>query len=67
MTPRRTILLAAALFAVTTFDAGNEATARGGFGSYSAYCHWYKQLAMNTGDDYWWGRWRRCMRGNDWN
>jgi hypothetical protein len=38
----------------------------GDFGGNHAYCQWYKQKAMNTGDEYWWARWRRCLRGYDW-
>lgn len=64
MTPIRTILAAgAALLALTMLDA---AEARAGWNSNAAYCHWYRQQAWNTGDPYWWGRWRRCMRGWDW-
>ncbi len=29
-------------------------------------CGWYRQQAMNTHDEYWWWRFRKCMRGNDW-
>ena len=67
MIPSKTILVAAAaLFAAVTFIGAGEANAHGGFGGGSPYCHWYKQQAMNTGDDYWWGRWRRCIRGDYW-
>lgn len=67
MTLRRTILVAAAaLFALTTLDGASEASARNGFGGSSPYCHWYRQKAMNTGEEYWWGRWRQCIRGWDW-
>jgi hypothetical protein len=67
MIPTKTVLLAAAaLLALTVFDAGKSASTAGDFGGNHAYCQWYKQKAMNTGDEYWWARWRRCLRGYDW-
>jgi hypothetical protein len=42
------------------------AQAAGSAGSPHQFCHWFKQQAMNTGDEYWWWRWRRCIRGNYW-
>jgi hypothetical protein len=66
---KSTLAAAAALFALTAFDGAAEAREASGFGSnpQMAYCHWYKQKAMNTGDEYWWWRWRQCIRGWDWN
>ena len=55
----------AALLALTALESVDEARANDKSGN-AAYCHWYKQLAMNTGDEQWWARWRRCIRGNYW-
>lgn len=62
---RKAVAAAVALMALTTFDAATGARA-GDESTNAAYCHWYRQLAMNTGDEYWWDRWRRCLRGDDW-
>lgn len=62
----RTMLLAGATFiALTSLHVAGNANA-GDWGGNAAYCQWYKQQAMNTGDEYWWDRWRRCMRGDFW-
>ena len=29
----------------------------------AGYCYWFMKQAMNTGDEYWWYRYRSCMRG----
>ena len=55
----------AAMLAVAALGTASEANAADKTGNH-AYCQWFKQLAMNTGDDYWWDRWRRCMRGDFW-
>jgi len=62
----RTLLAAAALLALTALYTANEATAGFEAGGNAAYCHWFRQQARNTGDEYWWDRWRRCMRGDFW-
>jgi hypothetical protein len=59
------LVAAAALLALAAFESGNEAMAGVRSGN-AAYCQWYKQQAMKTGDEYWWNRWRRCMRGDFW-
>jgi hypothetical protein len=59
------LVAAAAMFALTTFDAGGQAQAGIKTGD-GAYCHWYRQKAMSTGSEYWWDRWRRCVRGDYW-
>jgi hypothetical protein len=66
MIPRKMMLAAAAaMLVLTSFGAANEASARN-YGGNHAFCQWYKQKAMNTGDEYWWARWRRCMSGWYW-
>jgi hypothetical protein len=62
---RNAIAAAVALIGLATFDAASEAKA-GDESSNAAYCHWYWQQARKTGDEYWWDRWRRCLRGDDW-
>jgi hypothetical protein len=54
-----------ALIALSTLDAASGAKA-GDESTNAAYCHWYWQQAMKTRDEYWWDRWRRCLRGDDW-
>jgi hypothetical protein len=58
------VATAAAMIALSMFEA-TEARAVD-FGGNGAYCHWYMQQAWNSGDEYWWDRWRRCLRGDDW-
>lgn len=66
MIAKKVILVAAAaLFAQLVLGAANDASARDYSGN-GAYCLWYKQKAMSTRDEYWWARWRQCMRGWDW-
>ena len=56
---------AAALLALTVLYTADEAGAQ--FGDSNAdYCHWFLQQHRNTGDEYWWDRWRQCMRGDFW-
>jgi len=57
---------AAALLALTVLYPAREAGAEAEAGGNAMYCHWYRQQARNTGDEYWWDRWRRCMRGDYW-
>jgi len=61
---KNAIAAAVALIGLATFGAANEAKALDW--SDAAYCHWYLQQARKTGDEYWWDRWRRCLRGDDW-
>jgi hypothetical protein len=61
---KNAIAAAVALIGLATFGAASEAKADDW--SDAAYCHWYLQQARNTGDEYWWDRWRRCLRGDDW-
>ena len=56
---------ASALLALSALYTANEASAFFG-DSNAAYCGWFRQQARNTGDEYWWDRWRRCMRGDFW-
>jgi hypothetical protein len=67
MIRRKMILVAAAatLALSAASDAANVAVAGYDSGN-AAYCHWFKQKAMQTRDEYWWDRWRRCMRGDFW-
>ena len=62
---RTAMVAAAALLAFTAIGTVDEARAGVRSGN-AAYCHWYKQLAMNTGEERWWDKWRRCMRGDYW-
>ena len=67
MSPTKTVLVvAAALLALTVFESRSNVSVAGDYGGNHAYCLWYKQKAMSTGDEYWWARWRRCLRGYDW-
>lgn len=61
---RNAIAAAVALIGLATFGA-SEAKAEN-WSPNAAYCHWYWQQARVTGDDYWRDRWRRCLRGDDW-
>lgn len=59
--------LALGAFALAALQSDAQATGRGGGGGQSQhqFCHWYKQKAMSTADEYWWHRWRRCMRNHE--
>jgi hypothetical protein len=61
--------IAAALLVATAVPTVSVAGNHGGGGAGSiarqAYCQEYKQRAEATGEEYWWSRWRQCMRG--WN
>jgi hypothetical protein len=70
MTPSKFALaVAAALLVATALPAVSAAGDHGGGGGASlarqAYCQEYRQRALGTGEEYWWSRWRLCMRG--WN
>ncbi len=56
--------VSAAALGVLALQSEAQATGRGGHGQHQ-FCHWYKQKAMSTGDEYWWERWRRCIRYNE--
>ena len=63
------IRIAGLALALSTFAlvmSETPAMARGSFGSPHQWCHWYKQKAMSTGQEIWWVRWRKCIRGNYW-
>ena len=62
---RNAIVAAVVLIGFATFGAASEARA-GIWAPNAAYCHWYWQQARVTGDEYWRDRWRRCLRGDDW-
>lgn len=62
----KTVVVAvAAILALTALEPVGEAGAGDKNGN-AAYCHWYRQLAMNTGEERWWAKWRRCIRGDYW-
>ena len=63
---RMILVAAAALLALSTASGAVKPAVAGYESGNGAYCHWFKQKAMRTGDEYWWDRWRRCMRGNLW-
>lgn len=67
MIPSKTVLLVGAtLLALTAFAPRTSLGAASDYGGNHAYCLWYKQKAMSTGEEYWWTRWRLCLRGYDW-
>lgn len=53
----------AAAFLALAFSPQPAHATGGGGNSQIQFCYWYKQQAMNTGDEYWWRRWRTCIRG----
>jgi hypothetical protein len=59
------LAVAAALLAATALPAVSAANGHGGGIARQAYCQEYRQRAESTGEEYWWSRWRQCMRG--WN
>jgi hypothetical protein len=62
----RALVIAAALLGLTLSMAPAEAREGSSKGSPHQFCHWYKQQAMNTGEELWWWRWRECIRGRYW-
>ena len=67
MVRSKIILVAAAATLALSAASDSASQAVAGYESGNgAYCLWFKQKAMRTGDEYWWDRWRRCMRGNLW-
>jgi hypothetical protein len=62
---RTAIAAAVAVIGLATFNASSEAKAES-WSPNAAYCLWYWQQARITGDEYWRDRWRRCLRGDDW-
>ena len=65
MRPGKAAAAGVGLLALAMIDAAGVAKASDR-STNAAYCHWYRQQAMNTGDEYWWDRWRRCLSGDDW-
>ncbi len=61
---KKALAAAVALIGLATVDAASEVKANDW--NDADYCLWYKLQAMKTGDKYWWDRWRRCLRGDDW-
>jgi hypothetical protein len=55
----------AVLIALTALSIPDKAGAGDETGD-GAYCLWYKLQAMKSGEEYWWDRWRRWLRGDDW-
>lgn len=62
---RKLITIVAVASAIITGIAIASEARAGGDRSQHDYCHYLKQKAMWTGDDFWWSEWRRCIRG-DW-
>ena len=57
-------IIALVLAASALQSVQSEAAGRGGREQNDvAYCNWFRQQAMNTGDEYWWYRYRSCLRG----
>jgi hypothetical protein len=61
---RNGIVAAVALIGLIPFLVSSDAKA--GDWLDTDYCYWYLQKAKNTGEKYWWDRWRRCLHGDDW-
>jgi hypothetical protein len=61
------LAVAGVLFAATVLPAVSSAREGGGGGGLAraAHCKEYKQKAMSTGEEYWWRRWRHCLKGWD--
>jgi hypothetical protein len=57
--------LAVAVLALSVLGTEANATGRGGSNSQHQLCFWYKQKAMSTGEEYWWARWRACIRNHE--
>jgi hypothetical protein len=63
MTRTALVLTALVLAATALQSLESEAGGRGREQNDVAYCNWFRQQAMNTGDEYWWFRYRSCVRG----
>ena len=60
---KQLLVFAMLVFAAASFSAIANAGPAGASSAYQ-FCHYYKQKAMWTGDQYWWARWRHCL--TDW-
>ena len=60
---RTALAVLAIVIAANTLQATHSNANAGGRDNDAGYCYWFLKQAMNTGDEYWWYRYRSCMRG----
>jgi hypothetical protein len=60
---RTALAILAIIIAANALQATHSKANAGGRYNEAGTCHWFLKQAMNTSDEYWWYRYRSCMRG----